>query len=109
MLILDYSISGFILLGSRMARVPMDSTYRQRYERFLKRLRLARLEAELTQEDVARLLNRTQAFVSKCERGERRVDAVELQIFAELYGQSIDYFYSGSSRQVSKGKSKESA
>jgi hypothetical protein len=33
-----------------------------------------------------------QSFVSKCESGERRVDAVELQIFAKLYGKELSYF-----------------
>ena len=30
--------------------------------------------------------------MSKCETGERRVDVVELFIFAQLYSVDIDYF-----------------
>lgn len=69
-----------------------------RYERFQERLRRAREEAGLTQADVARALGRPQSFVSKCESGERRVDAVELEDFARLYGQPCEYFWGGRQR-----------
>jgi hypothetical protein len=41
---------------------------------------------------VARKLARPQSFVSKCESGERRVDVVELQEFARLYGKPLSFF-----------------
>lgn len=56
----------------------MANVYSEAYGRFLVRLREARREANLTQEQVARRLRRPQSFVSKCESGERRVDVVEL-------------------------------
>lgn len=62
------------------------------YRRFRERLRAARQEAMLTQAEVARRLHRTQAFVSKCESGERRVDVVELEAFARLYGKPLGFF-----------------
>jgi transcriptional regulator with XRE-family HTH domain len=37
----------------------------------------ARRKADLNQEDVAAILGRQQSFVSKYERGERRLDVVE--------------------------------
>ena len=69
-----------------------DLAYRQRYRRFLNALRTARQQAGLTQETVARKLARPQSFVSKCESGERRVDVVELQEFARLYGKPLSFF-----------------
>lgn len=36
--------------------------------------------------DLADRLGNTQTFVSKCERGERRLDVVELVEFAEALG-----------------------
>ena len=63
-----------------------------RYQQFLNCLRTARLEAVLTQEQVGRRLKRPQSYVSKCESGERRVDVVELEQFAELYGKPFSYF-----------------
>ena len=58
----------------------------------LERLRAARREAGLTQEAVAELLGTTQAFISKVERGERRIDPVELAEFAAVYEKELDYF-----------------
>lgn len=62
------------------------------YRLFLRRLREARLAAGLTQEQVAAKLRRPQSFVSKCESGERRVDVVELQGFAQLYKKDLEFF-----------------
>ena len=58
----------------------------------LTRLRQARLDAGLTQEAVAQRLSTRQAFVSKVERGERRLDPIELVRFAELYGRPVTWF-----------------
>ena len=60
----------------------MASAYPQEYREFLERLRSARQEANLTQEDVAAYFNKPQSFVSKSESGERRVDPVELRHLA---------------------------
>lgn len=63
------------------------------YARFLRRLRLAREKAGLSQAEVARRLGKGQAYVWKSEVGERRVDAVELRAFARIYGVSVMFFY----------------
>jgi transcriptional regulator with XRE-family HTH domain len=55
------------------------SIYREDYALFLRHLRQARERAGLTQEQVAERLELTQTFVSKCERGERRLDIIELR------------------------------
>ena len=68
--------------------------YSEAYGRFLVRLREARREAKLTQEQVSKRLRRPQSFMSKIESGERRVDVVELAILAKLYRKSVDYFLS---------------
>ncbi len=62
------------------------------YRLFLTRLREARRAAGLTQAEVAAKLRRPQSFVSKCESGERRVDVVELQEFADLYKKGLNFF-----------------
>lgn len=61
-----------------------------RYRKFLERLRAARLEAGLTQVEVAQRLGKPQSFVSKSENGERRVDAVEFADLAALYGKAME-------------------
>lgn len=60
----------------------------------LKRLKEARLAANLTQAQVATTLRKPQSFVSKCESGERRIDPIELADFADLYRRQVDFFLS---------------
>ena len=55
----------------------MKSIFTDEYEVFLQRLVAARREAGLTQQDLATRINRPQSFVSKYERGERRLDVLE--------------------------------
>lgn len=71
-----------------------NSIYTSEYQRFLKRLREARLDCGLTQLEVAKLLKQYQSYVSKCESGERRVDAVELVKYAKVYKKDIMFFLS---------------
>jgi transcriptional regulator with XRE-family HTH domain len=70
----------------------MGSAFPDEYRRFLKKLRQARLDAGLTQVDVAKHLRKPQSFVSKLESGERRVDPVELRHLAQLYRRAIGCF-----------------
>jgi len=72
--------------------MPMEATRGRDYQRFLKRLRAARREVGLTQVEAAKLLKASQAFVSKSESGDRRVDVGELKRFARLYGKPPAYF-----------------
>ncbi len=62
------------------------------YRLDLRRLREARQATGLTQVEVAAKLRRPQSYVSKCESGERRVDVVELQEFAQLYKKELTFF-----------------
>jgi transcriptional regulator with XRE-family HTH domain len=68
------------------------STHSPQYLLLLKRLRIARLDAGLRQEDVAIRLKKPQSFVSKVEAGERRLDVAELQEFAKIYKKKMDFF-----------------
>jgi transcriptional regulator with XRE-family HTH domain len=69
-----------------------NSIYTKEYQAFLKRLKQARLDAGLTQADVAKQLQQQQSYVSKCESGEKRVDVIELMRFAKLTVKTIDWF-----------------
>lgn len=62
------------------------------YLLFIKNLKKARLESELTQFEVSKIIKRPQSYISKCEAGEQRVDIVELNKFAKLYKKSLNYF-----------------
>lgn len=70
----------------------MGAAHTPRYQEFLRRLRQARQDAGLHQKEVADHLGRHQPFVSRCESGERRVDIIDLQDFADLYRKPLDYF-----------------
>lgn len=70
----------------------MGSAFPEEYRQFLQKLKAARLEAGLTQVDVAERLKKPQSFVSKFESGERRVDPVELRHLAKIYGKPTIYF-----------------
>lgn len=72
-----------------------ESVYTKEYRHLLRKLREARLDAKLTQIDVAEKLKKPQSFVSKFENGERRVDFVELERLAKIYKKPISYFSSG--------------
>jgi transcriptional regulator with XRE-family HTH domain len=69
-----------------------DKGYHRAYKKFLARLVQARRDAGLTQVEVAKRLGKAHSFLSKCELGERRVDFVELQQLAKIYGKDISFF-----------------
>ena len=62
------------------------------YRYLLARLKEAREAAGLTQVKAAAHLGRHQNFISRCESGERRVDAIELLDFARLYRKDLSFF-----------------
>ena len=62
------------------------------YRIFLRELREARKYSGLTQIDLATRLGETQSFVSKCERGERRLDVLELRAFCIAIGLPLSDF-----------------
>ena len=64
----------------------------QRRERLLDLLQEARRERKLSQYLVAKLLGITQTEVSRIECGKRRLDAVELETLATLYGKRLSDF-----------------
>ncbi|OLR89538.1 helix-turn-helix domain-containing protein [Actinokineospora bangkokensis] len=66
------------------------SIYSAEYQQLCQLLRRLRLEAGLTQVQVAERLGEPQSFVSKYESGERRLDVVELRYVAEAVGSTID-------------------
>jgi transcriptional regulator with XRE-family HTH domain len=69
-----------------------DQAYQKAYKEFIGRLVRARKEAGLTQVQVAKRLGKAHSFISKCELGERRVDFVELQQLAQIYGKDLSFF-----------------
>ena len=58
------------------------------YEVLLRELRKIRKRSGLSQQQLAERLGITQSLVSKCERGERRIDVMELFQFCKALGVS---------------------
>ena len=50
-------------------------------------------------------IGETQTFVSKCERGERRIDVIELRTFCRAFGVSLKRFVSALEQALRKSKS----
>jgi len=66
--------------------------YSSEHGKVIERLVQARVEASLTQVQVAEKLGKTHSFVSKVEAGQRRVDVVLLRELATIYCKPIDFF-----------------
>jgi transcriptional regulator with XRE-family HTH domain len=68
------------------------SIYTKTHQKLVNQLIKARKEAGLKQIDAARLLGKTQSYISKIESGQRRIDIVQLKEFARIYKKKLDYF-----------------
>jgi len=78
------------------------SIHSAHYAVFLKVLKKAREDAGLSQVQLARKIGETQTFVSKCERGERRIDVIELRTFCRAVGVPLKQFVSAVERAISR-------
>ena len=61
----------------RSRRTGHKTIYTPPYELVVAKLKQARVDAGLSQEDLADRIGRTQLWVSRTERGERRMDLLE--------------------------------
>ena len=68
------------------------SVYTKDYKEIIERLKAARVEVGLAQQEVAAQLGKPQSYISKIESGERRLDVVEIKKFATVYKKDISFF-----------------
>ena len=68
------------------------SIHSKEYQAVLSQLKKTRIEVDLKQEEVAKILKKPQSYISKIERGERRLDVTELKKIADIYKKPLDYF-----------------
>ena len=59
--------------------------YTKEHKALVAKLIRAREKSSLKQEDVAKLLGKTQSYMSKLESGQRRIDLVQIQQLAKIY------------------------
>jgi len=62
------------------------------YKKIVEKLRRAREEASLTQTQTAEKIKKPQSYISKIERGERRIDVAELVTLAKIFKKPIQFF-----------------
>lgn len=66
--------------------------YSKEHKHIIEQLKKARKKAGFDQKKVAKLLGKTQSYVSKVESGQRRLDIVQLKEFAKIYKKNLNYF-----------------
>ena len=66
--------------------------YSKEHKYIVEQLKKARKGANLSQEEVAKILGKTQSYISKIESGQRKVDVVQLKELAKIYKKDINYF-----------------
>jgi len=79
------------------------SIYTREYAALLQLLKQAREEAGLTQVDLAAALEKSQSFVSKVERGETRLDFIQLRTVLAALGVTLLAFADRLERALRKG------
>jgi len=79
------------------------SLFSEDYKCFLDLLREVRERVGLTQEQIAERLETTQSVVSKCERGERRLDIVELRAWCQALDIPLPVFIAEFEKALNKG------
>jgi len=83
---------GYTTIGYTIQIDMSKSIYSKDYRNVIEKLKKARLDVGLKQEDVALKLKKPQSYISKIERGERRIDITELKELAKIYKKDITYF-----------------
>jgi len=66
--------------------------YSKEYKHLVEKIKKARKETDLDQKKVAKLLGRTQSYVSKVESGQVRIDIIQLKEFARIYKKDLKFF-----------------
>jgi len=70
----------------------MSIIYTKENKEIIQKLLKARKESGLKQVEVAKKLGKPQSYISKIEKGERRMDVIELKMLARIYNKKITYF-----------------
>jgi len=68
--------------------------YSDEHKHLVEQLRKAREAAGFDQTKAAKLLGKTQSYISKIESGQRRIDLVQIKEFSKLYKKPLEYFIS---------------
>ena len=97
-----YSEMDFTVRGMKRKKEPEKSIYTDEYAIVLRLMKAARKKSGVTQIDLAERLGQTQSFVSKVERGDRRLDIVQLRTILLEFGVSLPDFASQLEAEIVK-------
>jgi len=89
-----------ILQGLISTATVSKNIFTKRQEVLQELLRRARVEAGLTQTELAEKLQRPQSFVSKIESGERLLDILELKEICDAVGIGLQDFVSRFEQEI---------
>lgn len=78
------------------------SIHTRQYGTVLRLLRQAREDACITQVQLAKALRKSQSFVSKVERGETRLDIIQLRTILIALGLTLPEFSSRLEKELAK-------
>ncbi|MDP3882873.1 MAG: helix-turn-helix transcriptional regulator [Candidatus Staskawiczbacteria bacterium] len=66
--------------------------YSKDHKFLVEQLKKARRDSGLEQIEVAKLLKKTQSYISKVESGQRKIDVMQLRKFSKIYKKNLDFF-----------------
>ena len=69
-----------------------NNIYTKEYKKLTAKLIKARQDSLLTQKDVAKLIKKTQSYISKNEAGQKKIDIIEMKLLARIYKKNVLYF-----------------
>lgn len=75
-----------------VGQIMKKTIYSKEHKYIIEQLKKARKEKGLDQMKVAKLLGKTQSYISKIESGQRRIDIVQIKEFAKIYKKSLSFF-----------------
>lgn len=100
----------FRLYGRRLSIATADlmkkSIYTDEYNKVTNLLVETRKNAKITQVELAEMLGRTQSFVSKVERGENRLDLLQLRTILHTLDSTLPAFVDELEKRLPKPKKK---
>jgi transcriptional regulator with XRE-family HTH domain len=85
------------------------SNFGKEYGLFLATLRRFREDSGRTQTEVAEFMKRDQSVVSKCERGERRIDIIELRSYCRAIGIELRTFIDALERELAQASTSKAS
>ena len=80
------------------------SIYTDEYSLLLEQLAALRQKSGVTQVELAQRLGQSQSFISKVERGDRRLDVIQLRTICQTLGTTLPEFINAWEKRLRAGK-----